>query len=87
MPLGMEENVTVDDHVLRVRGLGDFSGCKRALLPILLGASDSDEEGEEGGEAGQPSTSYQQKLTKKLQAFRRYIVYTFVHVEFSNNSL
>ena len=73
MPLGMEENVTVDDHVLKVRGLGDFSGCKRALLPILLGASDS--EGEEvewgGGEAENPSTSYQQQLTKKLQAFHR----------------
>jgi hypothetical protein len=69
----MEENVTVDDHMLKVRGLGDFGGCKRALLPILLGAA-SDSEGEEtegGGEAEIPSTSYQQQLTKKLQAFRR----------------
>ena len=79
MPLGMEENVTVDDHMLKVRGLGDFSGCKRALLPILLGASDSQGEGEKvewgggegGGEAENPSTSYQQQLTKKLQAFHR----------------
>ena len=79
MPLGMEENVTVDYHVLKVRGLGDFSGCKRALLPILLGASDSEgEEGEGGeewggggGEAGNPSISYQQQLAKKLQAFHR----------------
>ena len=68
MPLGMEENITVDDHMLKVRGLGDFSGCKRALLPILLGATDPEEEGEE---ARSPSTSYQQQLTKKLQAFHR----------------
>ena len=68
MPLGMEENVTVDNHVLKVRGLGDFSGCKRALLPILLGVTDSEED-----EAESPSTSYQQQLTKKLQAFHRYI--------------
>ena len=65
MPMGLEENVTVDNHVLKVRGLGDFSGCKKALFPILLGRSDSEKE-----EAESPST-YQQQLTKKFEAFHR----------------
>lgn len=63
MPLGMEENVTVDEHVLKVRGLGDFHGCKRALLPILLGTSDS--------EAVSLSTQFQSQLTQKMKPFHR----------------
>lgn len=67
MPLGMEENVTVDYNVLKVRGLGDFSGCKKALLPILLGTSDTSTSEEEDG----PSMSPQQLLTQKLRPFHR----------------
>ena len=42
MPLGMEENVTVDSHMLKVRGMGDFRGCKKALLPVLYPLSESE---------------------------------------------
>ena len=64
MPLGMEENVTVDYHMLRVRGYGDFASCKKALLPILLGSADSEEI--------VPTPSSQQLLTQQFKAFHRY---------------
>ena len=38
-PLNMQENITVGKHTLRVRGLGDFNACKRALVPVLLNSS------------------------------------------------
>ena len=38
-PLNMQENITVGKHTLRVRGLGDFHACKRALVPVLLNSS------------------------------------------------
>ena len=34
-PFGSTDNVTVKGHVMKVRGLGDFSGCKKALVCLL----------------------------------------------------
>ena len=68
MPLGMEENVTVDSHVLKVRGVGDFKGCKKALLPLLFPSSELEKEGE------RPSLSLQEKLGRKFTTFHRYML-------------
>ena len=65
MPLGMEENVTVDAHVLKVRGVGDFRGCKKALLPVLFPSSQSEKKGES------PSTSSQEKKGHEFETFHR----------------
>ena len=35
-------SITVDDHMLMVCGLGDFSACKRALLQYFLGLKEKD---------------------------------------------
>ena len=37
MPLGMQDNITVDRYTVKLQGLGDFDGCKRALYPLLVG--------------------------------------------------
>ena len=68
MPLGREENVTVDRHIMKVRGVGDFKGCKKALLPILVGGTDSEEV--------DPTSFSQPQLTQRFKAFHRYRIYS-----------
>lgn len=40
-PLDSMDNVTVEGHRLKIRGLGDFTGCKKALLPLLQNSTTS----------------------------------------------
>lgn len=43
-PLDYVENITIDKHSVKIRGLGDFGGCKRALLPLLQNPAGSSRE-------------------------------------------
>ena len=59
-PLGAVDNMTVKGHVIKIRGLGDFYGCKRALAGLLRTDSKRNGSGDPhkgAGSADSPASS------------------------------
>jgi len=59
-PLGVVDNMTVKGHMLKVRGLGDFYSCKRALAGLLRSNDSKNGSGDShkvGGSSHGPANS------------------------------
>ena len=70
-PLDYVENITIDGHSIKIRGLGDFKGCKRALLPLVQNPGAGSGGKERGGSGSQTPCTEANCSVSIIPSFQR----------------